>query len=290
MKLILSRKGVDSSSGGFASPIFPDGSLLSIAIPDKRASVRYGEVAAHCDMGRVVSQLSGSRLSGRDTVHLDPDLDYNQQTRSLGWLPLFGQCGAAQSHLASHGVGRGDVFVFFGWFREVEKHQRTWRYVQGAPDQHVIFGWMQVQSVVPVASIKTSKKCQWMRYHPHCHGDFTSPNVVYRAYQKLQLPGVNKIAGAGVFNCYHQKRCLTASGRSRSIWSLPAWMNPQGRNSSLSYHTDAKRWQSVDGGVELKSVARGQEFVLDLEHYPEGVSWLAELMGTQRTAPPNRTQ
>ncbi len=35
MKVILSRKGMDSTSGGIASPILPDGTLLSLPIPDK---------------------------------------------------------------------------------------------------------------------------------------------------------------------------------------------------------------------------------------------------------------
>ena len=33
MKIILSRKGFDSSNGGCASPIMPDGTLLSMPIP-----------------------------------------------------------------------------------------------------------------------------------------------------------------------------------------------------------------------------------------------------------------
>lgn len=33
MKFILSRKGFDSGYGGCASPILPDGTMLSIPIP-----------------------------------------------------------------------------------------------------------------------------------------------------------------------------------------------------------------------------------------------------------------
>jgi hypothetical protein len=33
MKVILSRKGFDSEYGGIASPILPDGTLLSLPIP-----------------------------------------------------------------------------------------------------------------------------------------------------------------------------------------------------------------------------------------------------------------
>ncbi|CAI8922445.1 hypothetical protein EMIT0158MI4_310005 [Burkholderia ambifaria] len=38
-----------------------------------------------------------------------------------GWRPALGQTGAAQGHLSNNGVGAGDVFLFFGWFRQVEK-------------------------------------------------------------------------------------------------------------------------------------------------------------------------
>ena len=37
MKIILSRKGFDSSNGGCPSPILPDGTLLSMPIPSNDA-------------------------------------------------------------------------------------------------------------------------------------------------------------------------------------------------------------------------------------------------------------
>ena len=40
MKLILSRKGFDSGAGGCASAITPDGTLLSLPIPDKLSPIR----------------------------------------------------------------------------------------------------------------------------------------------------------------------------------------------------------------------------------------------------------
>ena len=44
MKLILSRKGFDSQSGGCPSPIFPDGTLYSLPIPDDQSEVTYGNL------------------------------------------------------------------------------------------------------------------------------------------------------------------------------------------------------------------------------------------------------
>ena len=47
-------------------------------------------------------------------------------------LCLFGQCGAAQTHLANQGVAEGDVFLLFGLFREAggELHHRIYGYCE----------------------------------------------------------------------------------------------------------------------------------------------------------------
>ncbi|OED39778.1 hypothetical protein AB833_14280 [Chromatiales bacterium (ex Bugula neritina AB1)] len=277
MKLILSRKGVDSSAGGFPSPIFPDGSMQSIAIPDVRAPVTYGDIKSDNDVGRLVHQLSAGKLRRRDRVHLDPDLASWQLDRKPDWRPLFGQCGAAQTHLQSLGVAEGDIFLFFGWFKQVEWKRRRWCFVAGAPDQHVIFGWLQIDSIHLVASVIDQSLLSRLNYHPHFHGSFSGQNTVYEAPRFLDIGGLEACAGGGVFAQYHPIRCLTAVGRSRSIWKLPPWMHPVKRQSVLSYHGDAGRWEKKNNSVELRSAARGQEFVLDLGHYPEGVQWIREL-------------
>jgi len=282
VKIILSRKGVDSSAGGFASPIFPDGRMLSIPIPDNRSVVRYCDIQSDDkdrSMARLVRELSGGKLKATAKVHVDPDLDYSQLTREADWLPLFGQCGAAQTHLQNFAVDKGDLFLFFGWFRQVESYRRRWRYVPGAPDLHVLYGWMQIGSVEPVEKILQQPKHKWMHYHPHCMAEFSGCNVIYRSRRRLSL-GRKTLPGAGLFDKYRDELCLTDQGRSRSRWRLPLWMDPQGRNSVLSYHSDVTRWNRDDTHVLLRSAARGQEFVLDLDDYPEGMQWLHELLGT----------
>jgi len=47
VKIILSRKGFDSAAGGVPSPILPDGSLVSLPIPDKASKIAYQDIAAH---------------------------------------------------------------------------------------------------------------------------------------------------------------------------------------------------------------------------------------------------
>lgn len=285
MKLILSRKGVDSSAGGFASPIFPDGRLISIPIPDNRSHVRYRDIHTEEDtvsIGKLVKDLSRDKLKATHRVHVDPDLERASLPREPGWRPLFGQCGAAQSHLQSLGVGSGDLFLFFGWFRRVESYRRRWRYVADAPDLHVLYGWMQIHSVEAVDKIQQLKKYSWAHYHPHCFGRFSGSNVIYTGSKKLDLFR-HRIPGVGLFDSYNDALCLTDAGRSRSRWRLPQWMHPEGRDSTLSYHSDFSRWQKSGEHALLQSAARGQEFVLDLDDYPEGVDWIRGLISRAAT-------
>ena len=81
------------------------------------------------------------------------------------------------------------------------------------------------------------------------------------------------VAGAGAFGTYLDRLCLTAHGRSRSIWSLPDWYWPSGGRAPLGYHGGPRRWSRDGDRVLLRTVGRGQEFVLDAEQYPEVIPW-----------------
>src|SRR5690349_10684876 len=107
MKIVLSRKGFDSSAGGCASPIV-DGRLVSLPIPDADSRITYAQVRHEAvgALDHVVSDLTRGRIHGSHGAHLDPDLDAGATARLHGWQPIFGQVDAAQSHLQSHGIGK----------------------------------------------------------------------------------------------------------------------------------------------------------------------------------------
>ena len=54
MKVVLSRKGMDSRAGGIPSPILPDGTLLSLPIPNEKSGVPYGDLVYK---GRTYQQI-----------------------------------------------------------------------------------------------------------------------------------------------------------------------------------------------------------------------------------------
>lgn len=278
MKLILSRKAFDSGAGKVANPILDDGAMIPLPIPDKQSRIRYQDitVAGH-SLGKVAADLTQGRTRADHFAHLDPDLIDSAYRREPGWRPIFGQVGAAQSVLARESVGPGDLFLFFGWFRRVAAAGGRFRFVTGAPDLHVIWGWMQIEEVVPVHSVENR---DWMLYHPHLTGSRGPGNTIYVARDKLALNGIDLgLPGSGVFSHYDERLRLTKQGSNRSLWRLPSWFAPDASRPPLGYHSDPSRWRRDGDHVDLHSAARGQEFVLDTEWYPEAVEWVRGLLG-----------
>lgn len=102
------------------------------------------------------------------------------------------------------------------------------------------------------------------------------PNVVYAAADRLALPceGAEGLPGAGLFPRYAPGLVLTQPGqRLRSYWRLPSFFLPRDGRPPLSYHEHPGRWTETADGTCLRSVGRGQEFVLDLDAYPEALPW-----------------
>jgi len=281
VKLILSRKGFDSSSGGGPSPILPDGRMVSLPIPDDRSGIRYGDIERDgVNIGKLASDLTLGGTASTDRAHLDPDLHPGSLSRSVGWRPVFGQTGAAQGHLDRNGVQEGDVFLFYGLFRRVCRVDGVLKWAKRARKAHVIWGWLQVDRMVRVDACGTTE-LRWGRYHPHFHREPDSRNTLYVSGRNLSLggPGVSRIRGAGLFERFDQALQLTAvSGRLTCDWALPEWFYPARGRAPLTYHGDLDRWERSCGEARLRAVSRGQEFVLDCEKYPEAIGWVTELM------------
>jgi len=281
MKIIISRKGFDSGYGGVPSPVFPGGGILSLPIPS-----RFGVPVGNCmfrdeNVGDIVRALTRRRHGPDTLVHLDPDLERGSVARTGEWVPAFGQVGAAQSHLRNQGVGAGDLFLFFGWFQPVKRVQGQWAYVPGSSSFHALFGWLQVQDAFDIAMTDPSKLPTGISHHPHVlHAQHMSggANTVYTGRETLDLPGSRGIRGAGSLSKWTAATTLTASGCNRSTWSVPQWMAPRAGAAPLSYHGDPARWSSDGSQVLLRTVAKGQEFVLDTTDIPEARTWALRII------------
>lgn len=284
MKLVLSRKGFDSENGGVPSPIFPDGTFQSLPIPAHAAPKTYGELnPGGLELGNLVAQLTQGRISSTHLTHFDPDLDETAMPRLSNWRGAFGQTNAAQGHLRKQGVGVDDLFLFFGWFRAIEEYRGNWRYRPGAPDLHVVFGWLQVGEVLSVGAATEAFRTRyaWLRDHPHLHGERASNNTIYLARDTLRLPhGPHDIGpGAGTFKRLSPRLVLTAPGqKSRRVWQLPRWFYPSKGRTPLTYNANPANWSRDETSATLISAAKGQEFVLDCRGYPEVCEWLQSMI------------
>jgi hypothetical protein len=278
MKVILSRKGCDSGeqSGQMASPILPCGCLCSIPIPYS-SGVSYAKIWFG---KRTLPHIChGIKADWKSLAHLDPDLCLESLAiRPPGWRAAFGQSSAAQGHLKNQEVGKGDLFLFFGWFKRTEGSGDKLKFVSGDPGRHIIYGWLQVGQVVDVSDpTSLPADLRFLAEHPHVK------------FRKLER-GRNAIyvsahggLGAGLFKTISEELVLTKEGSHiRSEWRLPSpAFKSVFEKQDLSYHSRTSRWSQSDGCIELTAVSRGQEFVFDGTSHPTALEHCVHLIKSE---------
>ncbi len=299
MKIILSRKGFDSSNGGVPSPIFGDdggSSLYSLPIALEHATTcTYADILWNgTNLHELISSLRRRKRSLLDdTPHLDPDLVRGALSkRDPNWRPIFGQSGPQETQLRTEGVDdpidpkNRPLFLFFGWYRKVRwaETPHRYEYVGGAPNIHTVFGWLQVEKKIVLTGLsdrkRVAREMPWTAQHPHVassHHD-NEKNAIYVAPKphsksdRLML-GRRDIGlpASGMFSRFDPAvHTLTTEGRTRRHWSIPAWFYRNG-DPRLGMHKQPWRWATSPDArlVELQSVDIGQEFVFDSKDYDE---------------------
>lgn len=265
MKIILSRKGFDSENGKIPNPILPDGTLLSLPIPDKNGNNAFSslhwEGMSYYDI--IHSLKPNTKIKEDDMCHLDPDLRKDVRDRLQGWKPAFGQSDIALKHLNNMGVTEGDLFLFFGWFKETEMSQGKLIYKKKAKDLHIIYGYMQIGETIK----RKSGAPDWLKEHPHI-GDKKNrndeSNAVFIPSDKLTI--LPNLKGCGLLN-FRKDRVLTKDGMSKSKWNLPELF----KDVEISYHSKSS-WKDN----YFQSAAKGQEFVLDAT--PKIMEWVKQII------------
>ncbi|MCS4487988.1 hypothetical protein [Streptococcus sciuri] len=266
MKIILSRKGFDSSNGGIPSPILPDGTLLSLPIPAKIDQLSFDDLHYNgVSYAEILRQLRGRDCKEHHfNCHLDPDIRKHVRSKPVeNWQAGFGQINAAQGLLRNQGVGVGDLFLFFGWFRQTEGNLSagTLRYRTDAPDLNIIYGYLQVGELVH----QKERLQNQYPFHPHSLEERANKpsNILYLSQEKLSFAEDKE--GYGVFN-YAENRVLTKEGKSRSIWKEIPALFPE--NLCGNHKNSAK-----NGGISYAGI--WQEKVLQENSLSE--SWAQSL-------------
>ena len=269
VKVIFSRKGFDGTAGGCPSPII-DGMPLSLPIPTRMpTATRFRDLGGL--YGDLVSDLTRGKLTPDSWCHLDPDIDNATLPRTAGWRGALGQVAAAQGHLENQGVQRGDLFIFWGLFREAVNDGR-WRFV--GPSEHRIWGWLQIEEVICLGADGSHALTAypWLRDHPHIRPGWGNQNTLYIASEEVVI-GSRPLGlpGAGVLA---EGFRLSAGDERPSLWRVPDWVNPTRGGSGMTYHPP-ERW-SADGTVQ--GAARGQEFVAAPAPDSDATEWISALL------------
>lgn len=293
MKVILSRKGFDGEWGGYASPILPDGRLLSLPIPAREKEIRstpakskicYGDVRAvkNKTYYDIMSKLKPrgikrerkwESLTESTQCHLDPDLIASAYPRVRGWKPVFGQAQAAQGHLANECVRLGDLFLFFGRFQDAIFRGDELVFDKGSQPIHAIFGYLQIGRVHAVKP--ESKVPGWLRYHPHSASEGARAlgnNTIYESAEKLSLvPGLPGAGSLKLTELPRKTKTMLTKFRSPLItcWDLPELF----REVEISYHKSSTYGWEND---HFQCADIGQEFVI--EENKKVTAWAKQLI------------
>ena len=234
--------------GGCPSPIFPNGKLCSLPIPDCDSNITYDGIRyGNMNMGEIVEDLTRrrqpqNRIGRKSRAHLDPDINASDYPRQEDWQPLFGQCGHPQEHLRNQCVVEGDLFLFFGLFREVKEAANGWWYVKGTQPRHILWGWLQIGEIRKVNEL-AKDELPWARYHPHLQypkSDLDKTlvdNTLYVASDRLDLD--HSFKGAGRFPKFHEQLVLTdPEGLEVTDWRLPRCFYPDEGKYPLTHFPD----------------------------------------------------
>lgn len=274
MKVIFSRKGVDSVYGASASPII-NNLPISLPIPydfgPKFSSKKLSKI------GKFVTDLT--KLKKMDRCHPDPDLK----------IGAFGQIGGAQTHLDNEQVGVGSLFLFYGTFRHAEIINTTYHWRKFSRCHHRIFGWIFVNAKIrvgskPTDSLRKNFRSNYPKYrkHPHSTGDWTSKgdnNTIYIAPNNFKLFGTN-VSGFGRFKST-ECTLLTHPEYTKGFWRIPNWINLNTNGCGMTFNFNSEKYWSES----LETNSTGQEFVCNTDNlsqrqHAEFEDWLKNLFAT----------
>ena len=291
MKLVLSRKGFDSGSGGCFSPYNHDtGKYIWFPIPEKVNSysnqIRYTDILVKSEY---IDGLRGSNLSevynslkGTDHVklrkneyasiydgelfaHFDPMLGlppWIEESENCKIGKGFGQFNAAP-HLEKQNVKEGSIFLFFGGFQSTSNKK-----ISG----HYIYGWLKIKK-----RIESYKECieiieeYNLQHHPHITEaafERNQKNFIFIPdqwlFEDLGIPG------CGYFATLNDHLLLSNSKEmNTATWKLPNFYY----KNLTQVHQNT--WNYLPDGSCTVKTGIGQEFVTPLSE--KGKGWLREL-------------
>jgi hypothetical protein len=314
-KIVLSRKGFDSTAGGGYSPFDPQtGRYIVLPIPmgEEELAIsnhlKYEEIPIISnyldgypetnlkslmeDMKKKATLQTKSKKEESEYAHFDPWLgpcpwlaeDSNHQ------IGAFGQVGIPQAQLHNQGVGEGSLFLFFSRFKPLDKNKEN-KIIPGISrenlnkDLYFIYGWLKVKELIQ----EHVDECLWSR-HPHNTKEYfdyyanrenakseNGKNTIYIADEFLFNDG-SDIRGCGYFPTLNKDLLLTAPAQeSEKSWIPSRWSLPGFfKENCCSVLKD--KGQPRDGSWLVDTNWRWQEAVFDFGESVAFNQWFRNLL------------
>jgi hypothetical protein len=311
-KVVLSRKGFDSTAGGGFSPFDPKTRkyiVLPIPVGKKELEIcnplKYEEVHLQGNyldgypqtnlkslMETMKKKATIKTKDGKEKseyAHFDPWLGHCPWLAegSSHQIGAFGQVGIPQAQLHNQGVGEGSLFLFFSRFTTIDKNGEN-KIVPGISrenlnkDLYFIYGWLKVKKVIrEYKDIIDDKSLQSLKsLHPHATEQYFKnyPNNTIYIADELMFPD-DTIPGCGYFPRLNTDLCLTASDSDQQKygqWIPSRWKLPNFlREKCLSVLN--KRFVPKGDLCLVETTGQWQEAVFD-ESEEEFYNWFRGLV------------
>ena len=232
-RVILSRKGFDSKYGGRPSPIFKNGDIFSLPIPQNgKSPKKFSELKFNGINGaQALKEVSATKVTSEDFCHYDPALNEK--------IGLFGQAGSAQSELKNNGVGIGDLFLFFGWFKKKDDPN---------VNVHKIFGWLLIEEILEGDREISTFLNRNNIPHPH--------DPQYKEYKNNTIYVSKK--NFGLFKKFSNDLVLTAPGYSKSMWQFPKKYFGSVANKNGNIFLNRLKWKDKNNLLVDTNIGPGQ--------------------------------
>jgi hypothetical protein len=316
-KVVLSRKGFDSSAGGDYSPFDPQtGSYVVLPIP-----VDDEEVTIYNPLKYEDIHIKGNYLTGYPETNLKSLMKAMMKTATIKtkgekkqseyahfdpwlgpcpWLAehsnhsigAFGQIGVPQQHLHTQKVGEDSLFLFFSRFKPIKPigQNRENIIVPDISDENLneglyfIYGWLKVKKVIrQYGDIQDDNR---LSRHPHAtqaYFDKEDPvvrkknNTIYIA-DELLFPD-NMIPGCGYFPRLNKYLCLSASDsdQKHGKWISSRWRLPQFFDETRPSFLCKREWLKNEDGSCLVEIPRRWQEAV-FEESEEFCRWFESLL------------
>lgn len=264
MRIVLSKKGVDTSYGNMAS-IVENGVFYSIPIPEpkymKETRTRYSDIKLKNGLS-LFDKIKNYYPKFEDNIcHVDPNIsNYFGATHGI-----IGQVDKAQTFLENK-IGIGDIFLFFGRYAEVRDNE-----VIGY-ERAIIWGYLIVSEIIKPQQItateraKKEKQYPWIKANPHWN---------FKDYENKPNNCIYIGKDYGVFD-YSPELNLTLPYSKPRYWGLPKELNGLKIESEMSAHNG-----TIKNGTFTLATTFGQEFVV--EESERATKWALSLIEKHKT-------